>query len=108
LLHLLFLGFLTRLFFRIEAFELNVSLVASPLALAAVQEHLQASDLGFQSGVPRYLPLQPQPVFQAFIILNSGWYRSPCVVTRRRLGVDAARAFKTGPEKFPKHVSIAI
>jgi hypothetical protein len=54
--------------------------------------------LGFQSGVPRDLPLPPRPVLQAYFILNTSGKRGPWVGTcsatwiRCRCGlVDGAR-----------------
>ena len=42
---------------------------------------LQAVYLGFQSGVSGDLPPPPQPVLQAYFILNAGRYRRPWVIT---------------------------
>jgi hypothetical protein len=38
---------------------------------------LQAVNVGLQSGVPCDLPLPPQPVLQAYLILNSSRNRWP-------------------------------
>ena len=52
-------------------------------------------DFGCQSGVPGDLPLPPQPVLQAYFVLNASRYRRPGSARGRRLGVDDARAFGT-------------
>jgi len=86
----------------------GTSLVVPPLVEPAGHRPLQAVDLSSQSGVPGDLPLLPQLVRQAYLILNAcriGGRGSP---RGQHLGVDAARAFKTVPEKFSTHVSIAI
>jgi hypothetical protein len=46
---------------------------------------MESVDLGFQSGVPD-LPLPPQPVLQAYFVLNTSGERGPRVGTRSTLG----------------------
>ena len=53
-------------------FECRTPLVVLPLFEPAGHRPLQAVDLGFQNGVPGDLPLPPQPVLQAYFILNAG------------------------------------
>jgi hypothetical protein len=59
-------------FFGIEGFECSTPLVVPPLIEPACHRTLQAVDLGFQSGVSGDLPPPPQPILQAYFILNAG------------------------------------
>ena len=56
----------------------DAPLVVPPLVELAGHQPLQAVNLGFQSGVPGNLPLPPQPVLQAYLVLNTGRYSGPC------------------------------
>jgi len=71
--------------FRIEGFKSDAPLVVFPHVETAGYRPLQSVDLGFQSGVPGDRPLPPQPVLQAYFILNANRYRGPWVVTRLTL-----------------------
>jgi len=97
-----------RLFFGIEVFDCRTPLVVSSLVEPAGHRPLQAVDLGFQSGLPGYLPPPPQPFIQAI----SSWMPASIGGSEssreRLLGVDAARAFRTTTEKFTTHMSISI
>jgi len=73
-----------------------VLVVVPPLVEPASHRPLQADDLGFQSGVPGDLPLPPQPVLQAYFILNAGRYRRPWVVTRETLGSRCRQSLQNG------------
>jgi hypothetical protein len=73
---------LQRLVFGIEGFECCTPLVGPPLVETAGHRPLQAVDLSSQSGVPGDLPLSPQPVLQANLILNASGYRRPWVDKR--------------------------
>ena len=79
-----------------EGFECRTPLVVPPLIEPAGHRPLQAVDLGFQSGVPGDLPPPPQPVLQAYFVLNAGRYRRPWVVTwatfRSRLLISQVQA----------------
>ena len=72
--------------FGIEGFECRTPLVVSPLIEPAGHRPLQAVDLGFQSGVPADMPPPPQPVLQAYFVLNTDRYRRPLVVTWATFG----------------------
>ena len=74
----------------------RAQLVVSPLVELASHRPLQAVDLGLQSGLPGDLPLPPQPGFQAYFILNAGWYRRPWVVTRETLGNRCPQSLQNG------------
>jgi len=97
-----------RLVLGIEGFECSTPLIVPPLVESAGHRTLQAVNLGLQSGVPGDLALPPQPVLQAYLVLNTGGSVGRGSSRWRRLGVNAARAFRTAPEDFATHVSIAI
>ena len=61
-----------RLVSGIQGFGCRAPLVIPPLIEPSGHRPLKAVDLGFQSGVPGDLPTSPQPVFQAYFILNTG------------------------------------
>ena len=75
-----------RLVFGIEVFKCRTSLVVPPLVEPTSRRLVQAFDFGFQRWVPCELPLPPQPVLQASIVLNVGPYQRPLVVTRATFG----------------------
>jgi len=85
-----------RLVFRNEGFERRAPLVVPPLVEPASHRPFQAVDLGSQSGIPGDLPLPPQPVFQAYFILNTGRYRRPWVVTRTTFGSRCRQSLQNG------------
>jgi hypothetical protein len=85
-----------RLVFGIEGFECRTPLVVPPLIEPASHRPLQAVDLGFQSGVPGDLPPPPQPVLQAYFILNADRYRRPRVVTWATLGSRCRQSLQDG------------
>jgi hypothetical protein len=84
------------LVFRIEGFECRTPLFDPPLIEPAGHIPLQAVDLGFQSGFPVDLPQPPQPVLQAYFILNAGWYRRPWVVTWATFGSRCHQRLQDG------------
>ena len=68
---------LERLVFGIEGFERRAPLVVPPPVEPTGHRPLQAVDLNFQSGVAGDLPLPPQPILQAYLILNASRFRRP-------------------------------
>jgi hypothetical protein len=87
-----------RLFFRIEGFKCCIPLVVPPHFELAGKRRLQAVHLGFQSWVPGDLPPPPQPVLQAYFILNAGRNRSTWIVTWAAFG---SKACTTTPDTLP-------
>jgi hypothetical protein len=85
-----------RLVFGIEGFESSAALVVHPLFELAAYRPVQSVDLGFQSGVPGYLPPPPKPVLQAYSILNDSPNRRPWIVTRATLGIGCRQSLKNG------------
>jgi hypothetical protein len=53
----------TGLVFRIERFDCSAPLVVSPLVEPAGHRPQQTVTLGFETGVPGYMLLHPQPFF---------------------------------------------
>ena len=91
-----------------EGFECRTPLLVPSLVEQAGPRPLQTVDFSFQNGVPGDLPPPTQPVFRRI----SSW-RLAVIGGRgssrgRHFGVDAARGFRTAPEKFSTHVSIAV
>jgi hypothetical protein len=93
-----------RLVFGIEGLECHTPVVVSPLELAG-HRPLQAVDLCYQSGVPGDLPQPGASGVTSKILAGIGSRRSS---HGQLLGIDAARAFRTAPEKFSTQVSVAI
>jgi hypothetical protein len=60
-----------RLGLTVQGFQRIAPLFVPLLVQPIGHRPLEAVDLGFQSGVPRDLPLPPQPVLQAYFILNT-------------------------------------
>jgi hypothetical protein len=56
---------------NIQGFQRIAPLFVPPLVQPIGHRPLEAVDLGFQRGVPCDLPLPPQPVLQAYFILNT-------------------------------------
>jgi hypothetical protein len=75
------------------------SLVIPQLIEPAGHRPLQAVDFGFQSGVPSDLPPPPQPVLQAYLVLNAGRYQRPWVVTRTTLGNRSCQSLQDDARK---------
>ena len=97
-----------RLVFGIEGLVCRTPLVFSPLVESVGHRPLQAVDLSFQSRVLGDIPLLCSRFFRRF----SSWMPAG-IISRgsprgRHLAIQAARAFRTAPEKFSTHVSIAI
>jgi hypothetical protein len=65
----------------IEGFEGRTPLVVPPLIDPAGHRRLQAVDLSVQIAVPGDITPPPQPVLQAYFILNADRYQRPRVVT---------------------------
>jgi hypothetical protein len=86
--------------FGIEGFESSTPLVVPPLDELVAYRPLQSVYLGFYSGVPGDLPPSPEPVFQAYFILNDSRYRRPWVVTRAKLGSGYRQSLKNGAGDF--------
>jgi len=80
----------------IEGFECSAPLIVPPLVEPAGHRPLQAVNLGLQSGVPADLPLPPPPVLQVNLVLNTGRYRGPWVVTRATLGSLRCQSLQNG------------
>jgi hypothetical protein len=89
-----------RLVFRVKGFKGSAPLVVPPLVKPVGNRSLEAVNFGFQRGVPCNLPLPPQPVLQAYLILITGRNRWPWVVTRATCRVEADRALKPASEIF--------
>jgi hypothetical protein len=85
-----------RLVFRMERFECRSPLVVPPFVETSGQPPLQAVDLGFQSRVPGDLPTPPQPVLQAYPVLNSIRYRRPWETMRTTLRCRSLQLFPKG------------
>ena len=79
-----------------EGLECRTPLVVPPLIEPASQRPLQAVDLGFQSGIPGDLPMPPQPVLQAYFVLNASRYRRPWVVTWATFGSRCRQSLQDG------------
>jgi hypothetical protein len=73
-------------------------LIVPPLVELAGYRPLQAVYLGSQTAVPGDLPLSPQPVLQAYLILNVSRYGGRVSSGGRLFGVEGARAFGTAPK----------
>ena len=84
------------------------SMVISTLVQPTNHRPLQSVDLGSHREVPRHLILPPHPGLQAFLILNVTGIGGRVSTPGRCLGLDAASAIRTAPEKFSTHVSTAI
>jgi hypothetical protein len=82
--------------FGIEGFECSTPLVIPPLVEPTCHRPLQAVDLGFQSGVLGDLPPPPQPVLQAYLVLNTSRYHGPCIVTWATLGSRCGKSLQNG------------
>jgi hypothetical protein len=91
---------------RNQGIRVSKPLVVNQIFESAGHRPVQAVGLDLQGGVPGDLALPPQHVFQAYLILNAGRYRASS--RRQLLGVAAARAFRTAPDKISTHVSISI
>jgi hypothetical protein len=75
-----------RLILRMQSLQGAAPLVVPPLLQLEGHRPLQAVYLSFKSRVPCELPLPPEPVLQAYLILNTSRYRRPRVCTRSTLG----------------------
>ena len=70
----------------IKVFKCGDPLVVPPLVQTVGHRSLKTVNFGFESGVPGFLPLPPQPVLQTYFILDrsrKGW---PWVETLATLG----------------------
>jgi len=79
-----------------EGFECRTPLVVPPLIEPAVHRRLHAVELGFQGGVPGDLPPPPQPVLQAYFVLNAGRYRRPWDITWATFGSRCRQRLQDG------------
>ena len=79
-----------------EGFECRTPLVVPPLIEAVGHRPLQAVDLSFQSGIPGDQPTPPQPVLQAYFVLNASRYRRPWVVTWATFGSRCRQSLQDG------------
>ena len=79
-----------------EGLECRIPPVVPPLIEPAGHRPLQAIDLGPQSGVPGDLPPAPQPVLQAYFVLNAGRYRRPWVITWVTFGSRCRQSLQDG------------
>jgi len=79
-----------------SGFECRNPLVLPPLIEPEGHISLQAVDLSFKSGVPGDLSPPPQPVLQAYFVLNAGRYRSPWVFTWATFGSRCRQRLQHG------------
>jgi len=92
------------LFFRIEEFECNVPPHVEP----AGHRNLEAVNLVFRAGFNVIRHCLRSSIFRGISSHMLAGIGSCGLPHERRLGVDAARAFRTASEKFSKHARIVI
>ena len=82
--------------FSIDGFECRNPLVLPALVEPKGHRNFRADTLGSQSGESCKLPMPPQAVLQAYLILDGIRYRRACVVTRATVATSMARALQNG------------
>ena len=80
----------------IKAFNYRTPLVVLVLVEPADYRPLHAVELSSQIVLPSDLPLPPQTIILAYLILNTSLYRGPRVLTRATFGSGSWQSLQNG------------